>query len=215
MPIYEYQCDSCADRFEVKQSMKDDPLTTCPRCGKRVQRLISSPAIMFKGSGWYVTDYSDKMKPSSGNEAPAPRTEEKKEAAPSTSEQTTSTAPSTPASPPRPHRQAPRRARPQQLKHSDRLPRRLPPPNSSGSDTELGPRSLSRARLRSWPAFCLDRASSDRSLCCGAFCCTFADGLTALAFGVAAFADFANRSCAAARLFCKLFNHGRLFAIRS
>ena len=75
MPIYEYQCESCADRFEVKQSMKDDPLTACPQCGKRVQRLISSPAIMFKGSGWYVTDYSDKMKPSSGSEAPTPATD--------------------------------------------------------------------------------------------------------------------------------------------
>lgn len=100
MPIYEYQCEACTDKFEVKQSMKDDPLTTCPRCGKRVQRLISSPAIMFKGSGWYVTDYSDKMKPSSGSEAPAPTTGEKKEAESSKSEQTTSTAPSTPASAP-------------------------------------------------------------------------------------------------------------------
>ena len=116
MPIYEYQCESCTDRFEVKQSMKDDPLTTCPRCGKRVQRLISSPAIMFKGSGWYVTDYSDKMKPSSGSDAPTAQTEEKKETAPSTSDQTTSTAPSTPAALlPRPRRQAPRRARPQTL----------------------------------------------------------------------------------------------------
>ena len=100
MPIYEYQCDGCADRFEVKQSMKDDALTTCPKCGKHVQRLISSPAIMFKGSGWYVTDYSDKMKPSSGSEPPAPKTGEKKESAPSTSEQTTSAAPTPPASPP-------------------------------------------------------------------------------------------------------------------
>ncbi len=100
MPIYEYQCESCADRFEVKQSMKDDPLTACPQCGKRVQRLISSPAIMFKGSGWYVTDYSDKMKPSSGSEAPTPVTTEKKETAPSASDQTTSTAPSTPTAPP-------------------------------------------------------------------------------------------------------------------
>lgn len=100
MPIYEYQCDGCADRFEVKQSMKDDALTTCPKCGKSVQRLISSPAIMFKGSGWYVTDYSDKMKPSSGSEPPAPKTGEKKEAAPSASDQTTPAAPATPASPP-------------------------------------------------------------------------------------------------------------------
>jgi putative FmdB family regulatory protein len=97
VPIYEYQCEACAERFEIKQGMKDDPLTACPRCGKRVQRLISSPAIMFKGSGWYVTDYSDKLKPSPGNE-PLPSTAaDKKESAPSTSEQTTSTAPSTPA----------------------------------------------------------------------------------------------------------------------
>ena len=100
MPIYEYRCESCADTFEIKQSMKDDPLTACPRCGKHVQRLISSPAIMFKGSGWYVTDYSDKMKPSSDSDASAPATEEKKETAPSTSGQPTSTAPAAPASPP-------------------------------------------------------------------------------------------------------------------
>ncbi|MBI3807440.1 MAG: zinc ribbon domain-containing protein [Nitrospirae bacterium] len=99
MPIYEYQCESCTDKFEVKQSMKDDPLTACPRCGKRVQRLISSPAIMFKGSGWYVTDYSEKMKPSPGSEQPIAKTEEKKETAPSTTDQTTSTAPATPAAP--------------------------------------------------------------------------------------------------------------------
>ena len=98
MPIYEYQCEGCADKFEVKQSMKDDPLTICQKCGKHVQRLISSPAIMFKGSGWYVTDYSDKMKPSSGSEAPVSTTGEKKEVASSTSDQTASTAPSTPAS---------------------------------------------------------------------------------------------------------------------
>jgi putative FmdB family regulatory protein len=100
VPIYEYQCDSCANRFEIKQGMKDDPLTACPQCGKHLQRLISSPAIMFKGSGWYVTDYSEKMKPSPGNEQPTAKSEEKKETAPNTSEQTTSTAPSTPASPP-------------------------------------------------------------------------------------------------------------------
>lgn len=100
MPIYEYQCDGCADRFEVKQSMKDDALTTCQKCGKHVQRLISSPAIMFKGSGWYVTDYSDKMKPTSGSDAPAPKTGEKKEAAPSTSEPATAATPATPAAPP-------------------------------------------------------------------------------------------------------------------
>ncbi len=107
MPIYEYQCEDCTERFEVKQSMKDAPLTTCPRCGKRVQRLISSPAIMFKGSGWYVTDYSEKMKPSLGSEETAPKTEEKKETAPATSDQTTSTPPSPPSTPASPPASAP------------------------------------------------------------------------------------------------------------
>ena len=47
MPIYEYVCDGCAYRFERKQSIKDDPVATCERCGKSVTRLISSPAILF------------------------------------------------------------------------------------------------------------------------------------------------------------------------
>jgi len=96
VPIYEYQCDSCSYRFEVKQSIKDDPLSTCERCGKAVRRLISSPGILFKGSGWYVTDYSDKLKPPSNTagETGGTSTGEKKEpaaAAPS------GTAPSSPA----------------------------------------------------------------------------------------------------------------------
>ncbi len=64
MPIYEYVCQSCQHRFEVKQSMAALPLSNCERCGKAVTKVISAPAIMFKGTGWYVTDYSDKLKPS-------------------------------------------------------------------------------------------------------------------------------------------------------
>ena len=90
MPIYEYLCEGCAHKFEVKQSMKDDPIATCERCGKPVQRLISSPAIMFKGSGWYITDYSDKMKPPTEGEKPASTSGEKKE---------TTSAPASPAAP--------------------------------------------------------------------------------------------------------------------
>ncbi|NGZ09097.1 MAG: hypothetical protein CV088_06865 [Nitrospira sp. LK70] len=101
MPIYEYQCDGCSYRFEVKQSIKDDPLSICERCGKTVRRLISSPGIMFKGSGWYVTDYSDKLKPPSpaGGETSTTKTEEKKEPTPSApTPTTTSSAPAaTPA----------------------------------------------------------------------------------------------------------------------
>lgn len=80
MPIYEYQCDSCSYQFEVKQSIKDDPLAACERCGKPVRRLISSPGIMFKGSGWYVTDYSNKLKPTSEGEKSAVTGGEKKDA---------------------------------------------------------------------------------------------------------------------------------------
>lgn len=63
MPIYEYDCQSCRHRFEVKQKMSDPPLSGCVHCGGAVTKVISAPAIMFKGSGWYVTDYSDKLKP--------------------------------------------------------------------------------------------------------------------------------------------------------
>ena len=102
MPIYEYQCDGCSYRFEVKQSIKDDPLSTCERCGKAIRRLISSPGIMFKGSGWYVTDYSDKLKPPSAvaSETSTTKTEEKKESAPSAPAPSTASAPpATPAAP--------------------------------------------------------------------------------------------------------------------
>jgi len=67
VPIYEYLCHDCSYKFELKQSIKDDPIATCSQCGKSVSRIISSPAIMFKGTGWYVTDYSDKMKPPTGS----------------------------------------------------------------------------------------------------------------------------------------------------
>ena len=69
MPIYEYVCQGCEARIEVKQKLSDPPLTTCERCGKALNKIISAPGIMFKGSGWYVTDYSDKMKPPSGTDS--------------------------------------------------------------------------------------------------------------------------------------------------
>ncbi len=58
MPTYEYRCDACGHVFEEFQSMKDDPLTKCPKCGGKVQRLIGPGAgLIFKGSGFYLTDY--------------------------------------------------------------------------------------------------------------------------------------------------------------
>ncbi len=65
MPIYEYQCPDCGHRFEKLQKMSARKVRTCPECGgKNVERLVSAPAIQFKGTGWYVTDYSDKGKAS-------------------------------------------------------------------------------------------------------------------------------------------------------
>jgi putative FmdB family regulatory protein len=57
MPLYEYECESCAHRFEVIQKFSDAPISVCPKCGGAVQKLLSSPAIQFKGSGFYLTDY--------------------------------------------------------------------------------------------------------------------------------------------------------------
>jgi len=60
MPIYEYQCTKCREVCEVLQKAKDKPLDKCPHCGGPMVKRISSPAIQFKGSGWYVNDYAKK-----------------------------------------------------------------------------------------------------------------------------------------------------------
>ena len=57
MPLYEYECDACGHRFEVIQKFSDPLADTCPRCTGAVRKLFSSPAIQFKGSGFYITDY--------------------------------------------------------------------------------------------------------------------------------------------------------------
>jgi putative FmdB family regulatory protein len=58
MPIYEYECTACSDRHEVIQRFSDPAITHCPKCGGVVRKLFSSPAIQFKGSGFYKTDYA-------------------------------------------------------------------------------------------------------------------------------------------------------------
>jgi len=63
VPLYEYECNACGSRFEVIQKFSDAAIDTCRVCGKGpVHRLLSSPAIQFKGTGWYVTDYAQKGK---------------------------------------------------------------------------------------------------------------------------------------------------------
>ena len=82
MPLYEYQCDACAHRFEVIQQYKDAPIDVCPKCGSTVKKLLSSPAIQFRGSGFYITDYARK-----GSESATTKSgEAKSESTASTSE---------------------------------------------------------------------------------------------------------------------------------
>lgn len=67
MPLYEYQCEKCGESFEVIQKFSDEPLTSHAKCGGPVHRLISAPALQFKGSGWYITDYAKGSGSSRGN----------------------------------------------------------------------------------------------------------------------------------------------------
>lgn len=60
VPLYEYECQQCNHRFEKIQTFRADPETVCPQCGGQLEKLISAPAIQFKGAGWYVSDYSAK-----------------------------------------------------------------------------------------------------------------------------------------------------------
>jgi putative FmdB family regulatory protein len=94
MPLYEYECTNCKDRVEVIQRVSDPPYSQCAKCGADMKKLISSPAIQFKGSGFYKTDYAS-SKPSesksessksetsksesSKSEAPAAKSETKSE----------------------------------------------------------------------------------------------------------------------------------------
>ncbi len=81
VPLYEYQCKACGHRFEKIQKFSDEPLKTCPKCGKdEAERLISAPAVQFKGEGWYGTDYAKKnSSQGSSGKVEASSTEKKSE----------------------------------------------------------------------------------------------------------------------------------------
>ena len=82
MPLYEYKCDLCKKTFEVMQKFSDEPLSIHEGCGGVVERLLSAPALQFKGSGWYVTDYgrNGKVPPASDSKAkPDTKTDSKAE----------------------------------------------------------------------------------------------------------------------------------------
>jgi putative FmdB family regulatory protein len=69
MPLYEYQCTQCSERVEVIQRLSDPPYAHCPKCGGDMKKLLSAPAIQFKGSGWYKTDYASKPSAKSGDKS--------------------------------------------------------------------------------------------------------------------------------------------------
>jgi putative FmdB family regulatory protein len=87
--LYEYECAACGGRFEMIQKFSDDPPAQCRICGKGpVTRLLSSPAIQFKGTGWYITDYAKKgqtdassTKTGDSAKTDSPKTETKSEPA--------------------------------------------------------------------------------------------------------------------------------------
>src|SRR5271167_3666418 len=67
MPLYEYECKKCGHRFEKIQLYSDKMVKKCPECGGQVEQMISAPAVQFKGTGWYVTDYAKKGGSSAGS----------------------------------------------------------------------------------------------------------------------------------------------------
>jgi putative FmdB family regulatory protein len=67
MPLYEYRCKKCGHVFEKIVKFSDKPIKKCPECGGSVEQTISAPAVQFKGSGWYVTDYAKKTQSSSSS----------------------------------------------------------------------------------------------------------------------------------------------------
>jgi len=70
MPIYEYECPKCGERFDVMQKVSDPPLKKCKKCNKTgVRKLLGTPALQFKGSGWYITDYAGKSPAPEGAQA--------------------------------------------------------------------------------------------------------------------------------------------------
>jgi putative FmdB family regulatory protein len=93
MPLYEYQCDACGNRFEKIQRFSDPPADVCPACGGSVRKLLSSPAIQFKGSGWYITDYAKKTASDTTSASTAKESADKGQTAAKSDSKDTSAAP--------------------------------------------------------------------------------------------------------------------------
>ena len=81
MPLYEYQCKKCKHRFEKIQKFSDKMLKKCPECGGPIEQMVSAPAVQFKGSGWYVTDYAKKGSSAASSSSSSENESSAKEAA--------------------------------------------------------------------------------------------------------------------------------------
>jgi putative FmdB family regulatory protein len=90
VPLYEYECQKCHFRFEKLQRLSDPPPAKCPECGGKVAQLLSAPAVQFKGTGWYVTDYARKGSAGDGGGKGEKKTESKPETKPETKSETKS-----------------------------------------------------------------------------------------------------------------------------
>jgi putative FmdB family regulatory protein len=93
MPLYEYKCLTCSSSLEVLQKVHEPRLKKCPKCGGLLKKVLSPPALQFKGSGWYVTDYAQNKKPEKeSNATKKPKSEKpaaskkKKDTSPSSSD---------------------------------------------------------------------------------------------------------------------------------
>ena len=107
MPLYEYQCQECGEKLEAIQKFSEDPYTICSHCGGALKKLVSSPAIKFKGSGFYITDYAKRSsnaeskgetKSESKSETKSESSASKSESSASKSESSTSSAPASSSS---------------------------------------------------------------------------------------------------------------------
>ena len=107
MPIYEYECKKCKAHVEAFQKVSDKPLTKCSKCGGKLERKISAPAIQFKGSGWYVTDYAGKTTKSDKSESESTSTESKSEKTDKTDTKTKESSPKKTSDKPSPTKASP------------------------------------------------------------------------------------------------------------
>ncbi|MGA7929994.1 MAG: FmdB family zinc ribbon protein [Candidatus Sulfotelmatobacter sp.] len=92
MPLYEYECEKCGHRFEKIQKFSDKMVKKCPECGGRVEQMISAPAVQFKGSGWYVTDYPKKSQEPASSDGGKDSKKEDKSKAEGSAKESSSTA---------------------------------------------------------------------------------------------------------------------------